>query len=162
MDMDPKKLPRRALIDTGVLIRALDKSMTDKDVPACRDFWEAMLNHDRRILISAPTMAEFLRKPRPVTDLPREKQVEFLAFDVPTALILGQQFPSDVLKKLTSDGTTVTHLKYDAMIVACGLRWKADCLVHLDSDFEKLCHAVKIDAKKPELFRASQLDLPHV
>jgi hypothetical protein len=60
--MDSKKLPRRALVDSGIVTRAMGDLPSDADTGVCKSFYEAMLTHNREILIAAPTIAEVMRK----------------------------------------------------------------------------------------------------
>jgi len=45
---------RVALIDTGVLTRAIGDLSPDADTSVCRSFYDAMLDNARLILIAAP------------------------------------------------------------------------------------------------------------
>src|SRR5258705_8150032 len=113
MVMDPRKLPSRALIDTGVLTRALDDLLPDAKASVCKEFYNAMLSQGHEILIAAPTIAEIIRKDGNRT-VPRTRQIEVVAFDDVAAEILGRRLPMDVLKEIRDRrGVTLTHLKYD-------------------------------------------------
>jgi predicted nuclease of predicted toxin-antitoxin system len=70
--------------------------------------------------------------------VPRTTGIEVVAFDQLAAEILGRRFPMAVLKEIMRSGTTMSHFKYDAMIVACAVRYSAECIVALDDDFAPL------------------------
>ena len=132
MTMDPAKLPSRALIDSGLLTRAIGGFATDRFTADCVDFWQAMLARNHDILIAAPSVAEVIRADGK-RSIPRSPQIEVVAFDQVAAELLGRQFPISVLKQLNRPGTSLTHLKYDALIVACAVRYNADCIVSIDT-----------------------------
>lgn len=158
--MDPSKLPGRALIDTGLLTRAMGDLPPDEFTPNCKDFYEAMLANGRDLLIAAPTVAEIIRKDGK-RQIPRTARIEVVAFDAVAAEILGRRMPMDVLKTIRDQlGTDLTHLKYDALIVACAARYKADCIVALDGHFPPLAATVDIDCFPPSHYLAKQLSLP--
>jgi predicted nucleic acid-binding protein len=149
--MDPNKLPRVALIDTGVLTRAIGDLAPDADTSACRGFYDAMLDNARLILIAAPSIAEVIRKDGKRT-VPRTSGIEVVAFDQVAAELLGRRFPMAVLKELVRAGTTMTYFKYDAMIVACAMRYSAECIVALDDDFATLGAHVGMPVYHPSHF----------
>lgn len=150
--MDPRKLPRRSLIDTGVLTRAIGDLPPDPFTADCRDFWKAMLTADRELLIAAPSLAEVIRLDGK-RSIPRAPQIEVIAFDQAAAELLGRSFPISVLKQHNHAGTTLTHLKYDALIVASAARYNADSVVALDPDIFKLVEYVGLTAHRPGDFR---------
>jgi hypothetical protein len=80
VEIDPTKLPQRALVDTGVVIRALGERPDDLRSPTCEAFWNAMLENGREILIAAPSLAEVMRQ-EGKDSFPRRKGVEVVAFD---------------------------------------------------------------------------------
>jgi len=156
--MDPSKLPGRALIDSGVLTRALGDLPSDSDTPACRDFWQAMLAAERDILIAAPSVAEVIRL-NGTRSVPRSPQIEVVAFDQVAAEILGRRFPMAVLKQLKHAGTTLTHFKYDALIVACAVRHNADCIVALDPDIFILAQHTGLPSYQPSHYRTAPVPM---
>lgn len=160
--MDSRRLPGRALVDTGLVIRALGDLAHDAATPVCKEFYGAMLDGGNEMLIAAPTIAEIMRKDGK-RSVPRVRGIEVVAFDDVAARILGGSFPADVLKQLavTIGGTTTqTYLKYDALIVACAVRHNAECIVALDGDIHKLGAIVGIDVRPPTHFLAPQAELP--
>lgn len=148
MAVDTKKLPARALVDTGLVMRAMGDLPADADTPICREFWNAMLAGERELLIAAPTVAEIMRKDGK-RDVPRTLSIEVVAFDDVAAAIVGKRFPVDVLKHLNIGSSSLTHLKYDALIVGCAIRHRAECIVALDGDIHKLAAAVELPAFYP-------------
>ncbi len=159
--MDSKKLPGRALVDTGLLTRAIGGLPADAQTALCREFYEQMLAEGRDVLIAAPTIAEIMRLDGKRT-VPRVRNVEVVGFDEQAATLLGAAFPMSVLKKLAAaigKTTTQTYLKYDAMIVACAMRHGAQCIVALDSDIHELGKEVGIDVYRPDHFLAPQVSL---
>jgi hypothetical protein len=119
--MDSRKLPGRALVDSGVVTRSMGDLAPDDATEVCKGFYEAMLAFGREILIAAPTIAEVMRKDG-LRALPRTNGIEVVAFDDQAALVLGKTFPMDVIKSLNHSGTSRSYLLYDALIVACGIR----------------------------------------
>jgi predicted nucleic acid-binding protein len=89
--MDPKLLPDRCLIDTGVLIRAL-RQQQDANTVDCAAFVEAMVMAEKTVLIAAPTLAEVLRS-KPETTVPATRHVVVVPFDRRTAELLGEKMP---------------------------------------------------------------------
>ncbi len=159
--MDVSLLPKRALVDTGVLIRALGERPEDPWSADCQDFVKAMVVHQRDILVSAPSIAELLRG-NPSTPLPTTKHVIVVSFDDRAARVLGTTFPQDVLKKVSGTSTgPLSYFKYDALIAACAIRHRADVLVTLDARMKaQLPAGLKVVA--PDSFRTKQLPLPSV
>lgn len=153
-EVDPARLPSKYLVDTGVLIRALGQ-FSDEDAEVCQKFFDAMIEHRRRMLVAAPTLAEMLRgKPAP---LPRTRSVVVVAFDSEAAQILGLEMPVSVLKaQAKSDGLTHTYMKFDAMIVACAKRWEAECIVALDGDHVRMASSVDMEVRHPKDFLERQ------
>ncbi|MFP2906144.1 type II toxin-antitoxin system VapC family toxin [Pyxidicoccus sp. 3LFB2] len=153
--MDHKLLPRSALIDTGVFIRAL-RERQDKETPDCVDFVEAMLNQHCELIIAAPTLAEILRFKKGQQP-PTMHGITVGAFDDEAARILGQKFPEDTLVEFRQKtGNPLHYYKYDALIVACAMRWEVECIVAIDGDIFRLGKENKLRVERPEAFRAKQ------
>jgi predicted nucleic acid-binding protein len=153
--MDSRKLPGRALVDSGVVTRSMGDLAPDDATEVCKGFYEAMLAFGREILIAAPTIAEVMRKDG-LRALPRTNGIEVVAFDDQAALVLGKTFPMDVIKSLNHSGTSRSYLLYDALIVACGIRHGAECVVTLDPDIFRLCAAVGFSCRAPSDFLTRQ------
>jgi predicted nucleic acid-binding protein len=158
--MDSRRLPGRALVDSGLVTRAMGDLPPDAETPMCKEFYEAMLSHGRELLIAAPTIAEVMRQDGK-RSIPRVLGIEVVSFDDQAAQILGRMFPANVLKSLNHGDTTLTHLKYDALIMACAVRHNADCVVAIDDDFVVLGKAVGMPVYRPNHFayvRAAPLE----
>lgn len=160
-EIDPDKLPTRALLDSSVLIPALGDRPKEPEAPACRALLRALIEHGKEVVIAAPSLAEFMRgkdRDRP----PLLRNVLVLPFDSKAALRLGQDFPHDVLKTHVDKnaGTSIDYYRYDAMIVAVGLRWNAKMLVSLDRRQVELARSVGMRVAGPGEFNRAQLPLP--
>ncbi|MCA3014815.1 MAG: type II toxin-antitoxin system VapC family toxin [Myxococcaceae bacterium] len=156
--MDPKLLPKRALIDTGVFIRALGEHPNDPRSADCKDFVDAMVAQGNDVLVAAPSLAEMIRG-LPVPQPPSTGAIIIVAFDDQAAVVLGMNFPVSALKKLATDtGKSITYLKYDALIGACAVRHKADFLITIDGGFSaQVPKSLKVAA--PSDFRTKQMTL---
>lgn len=136
--IDSDKLPRRLLFDTGVLLRALRHKPGDPRSPLCQALLDAVLKaRTTKLLIAAPSITEITRgtsdpgaEPR---EVPRERHVVVVPFDQTAAVLLGHELPYHMLQTLNVEGYSASFLKYDALIVGCALRWKADAIVSLDT-----------------------------
>ena len=158
-EVDQNTLPQRALLDTNIVILALGDRPTDPRAPACRAFWEMMIECGRDMLIAAPTLAEIVRySGKPV---PRRKGVEVVAFDSMAAQLLGKHFPQRFIEtEANAAAAPKAHVKYDALIASCALRHKAGVLVSYDANLGRLVLAAGLGCKKPEDFRKQQLTIP--
>ena len=159
--IDFTALPGRALVDSGVVMRAMGDFPEDSRSAACKAFYEAMLLNNREILIAAPTVTEVMRKDGK-RQIPRTRLIEIVAFDQPAAELLGKVLQQDVLKEVgAATGLSLTHLKYDAMIVACAARYNAECIGSIDGGFEKLAarFEIPIPVYGPSHYLASQTTL---
>jgi predicted nucleic acid-binding protein len=158
--MNPE-LPKRVLVDTGVLLRWL-KPKFDSKASACAELVDALLHANRDVLIAAPTIAEILRFGGG-SDVPHRRGLIVVPFDDVAARVLGRSVPIDVLDQLkASTGVSKTMLKYDAMIVACAVRHRAEVVVSLDSDCVSLGQKFPIRVTSPVTLLDPQPLLPHV
>lgn len=124
------------MLDTNILGFVHGPSTGRVEEAPSRELWEALVNHKRDILIAAPTLGECLRGGHKV---PLVHGVEVISFDRPAAVLLGTGLPMSVLRKVKNDGgPPLSHLKFDALIIACALRGQADILVSYDPDMPKL------------------------
>lgn len=156
--IDEKKLPARALFDTGVVIRGI-LQRKDSDTETCKNLWTAMLQAKCDILIAAPTVAEMVRGHR--NGPPEDPLVEVVAFDEDAAYRLGTRLPEQVLEDLReSTGSAEHYIKYDAMIVACAIRHGADCIVTLDKGMIAIAKKAGMIARLPSYFHSDQQSLP--
>ncbi len=158
--VDTDRLPQRVLADSTIFVSAyLRRDEFTEDSAA---FLEAMEQQDRTVLIAAPTIAELLRG-EPSMPPPRRKAFEMVAFDDVAAMILGKDFPTHVLvAKKDSLQRAYNYIKYDAMIVACAKRGRADCIVSTDSGVSALAAAIGLPCYGPRYFRTPQLRLPNI
>ena len=156
--IDPTKLPDVALVDTGVLIRALGQRSDDPRAPVCVAFWEEMLRKGNTILIAAPTVTEVTRSldypPLPVPSVPN---VIVVAFDREAAVMLAKKFPEQVIRNLAGK-IPIDYIRYDALIAACAIRYKAT-LVTLDGSLTKLSEKGDIPHASVSDYKRRQLSL---
>lgn len=163
IEIDPGKLPQRALLDTGVVIRALGDRPGDTSSQACEAFWSAMLENDRQIVIASPTIAEMIRQDGGKRGIPRRRGVEVVAFDDRAAELLGLALPFAVLQAtIKATGLPKDYIKYDALIAACAKRYRATHIIALDGDYTGLAAKLALLCKKPEDFAKPQGVLPGV
>jgi predicted nucleic acid-binding protein len=148
--IDESKLPLRAAFDTSVLVAS--RKDAEANYAVCKAIWESMLKGGRYILIPAPALAEFVRNPDSKPP-PRVDRVEIVAFDELAAIRMGT-FPP-VAVTATPDYPKAV-LKFDAMIVACAIRHRADALISLDEKQRKLAVALGLRAVEPNELKAAQ------
>jgi len=162
IEIDRSLLPNSAMLDSSVLIPALGKRARSTDDPASAALFDAMLAERHQILVSTPTVAEMLRR-APVSPLPRTRLVRVVPFDLAAAEVLGQRFPPSVLTKVRDHtGSTLHYIKYDAMIVACAVRHRADVLITTDAKQRKLASSVGLRCAAPSEFATKQLALKQI
>jgi predicted nucleic acid-binding protein len=141
---DVKRLPQRALCDSGFWIRALGDRPDDKRSPEAIAFFEEMKRHGRELLMATPTLAE-LRRGNQKLSVPSTPSVVVVAFDRLAAEVLGTRFNASVIKQqMSKTGYKKAYLQFDALIVACALRHNADCIVSFDNE-------IGADIEGPEL-----------
>lgn len=133
--VDVGRLPSRVMLDTNVLSFVHGPSTGRVEEGPSKELWLALVAHKRGILIAAPTLGETIRAGQKV---PLVSGTEVISFDRRAATLLGG-LPMSVLKTVqVATGVSLTHLKYDALIIACAVRGTADMLVTYDSDMAKL------------------------
>jgi predicted nucleic acid-binding protein len=159
--IDPSLLPQVALFDTGVVIRAQGDRPNEPESQTCVELWKTMLDTGREILIAAPTIAEILRFGGGQS-VPRTRGIRVVSFDEPAARVLAQRFPANVIKTAAQNANVVgAHIKYDALILACGIRHQAEILVTCEREvFPRLARSVGFPAEHPSHFHAAQAMLP--
>jgi predicted nucleic acid-binding protein len=157
--IDVTKLPNVALFDTGVLIRALGDT-PGGDAETCRALWDAMVEHDRKILVAAPSLTEMLRDDsRNRSDHPMVRGLEVVAYDQAAATLLGEKLPWSRIQDIRADERRDV-VPYDAMIVACAARWRADVLVSCDERrMVRIAEQLGIRWAHPREFLAEQAEL---
>lgn len=161
-EIDAARLPKSALLDTTVLIRALGDRPNDPQAPLCRELFETMIANKLDVLIAAPTLAEIYRGGGSGKPPPQLAQFCIVSFDDEAARILGTRFPQlSLVNFQKSTGDPLSYYKYDALIVACAVRHRADVLVSLDSQMRTLATSVQLRAVAPDEYRYKQgsLDL---
>ncbi len=123
--IDPALLPSRPLLDSGVVIRALEhespKFVGDPRTQACRELWVELLRSSSDVLIAAPSLTEYLIGPDP-KPFPRTKRVIVVSFDERAASQLAHWAGREVLVDTAKTGAPRDYIRYDAMIVACAKR----------------------------------------
>lgn len=87
-EMDPELIPSRSMIDSGILMRALEHKIDDR-TPICREFWICALNNGKKLYIATPTIAEVNIHPN-MPELPNTPLVEIVPFDIIAAKDLAQ------------------------------------------------------------------------
>ncbi len=150
---DIKQLPQRALCDTGFWIRALGERPNDVRSPDAIALFEEMRIHGREMLMAAPSLAELIRGNKDFK-LPNTLSVIVVPFDRLAAEELGRKFSSQVIKQQKiSTGHEKAFIQYDAMIVACAIRHRADCIISLDGNVFQDADGLEIPIRKPMHFK---------
>ena len=140
-------LPGRALFDTTALIPALGGRVRTDEDRASRELFNAMIGEPGQVvLIASPSLAELCRGD-PNVPIPRTEAVRVVALDRLAAYMLGTKFPPHVLTQYAEGKKgKKPYIKYDAMIVACAMRWKADKIISRDDDVRKLARHAGIES----------------
>lgn len=155
--IDPDQLPEYALIDTGVLIRALGDHPSDPRSQSCRDFFDAMVANRRQMAVAAPSLAEMLRG-NPSAP-PHVAGVRVLPFDYVSAVACGRQFPREVVEQeADKSGESKGYTKFDLQIVACAMAHRVPYLVSLDPHQCRRAEECHLKTAQPSDFYAKQLD----
>jgi predicted nucleic acid-binding protein len=150
---DIKRIPQRALCDTGFWIRALGDRPDDPRSPDALAFFEEMTSRGRELLMATPTLAE-LRRGNPKIAMPSTPSVIVVAFDRLAAETLGERFKASVIKQQRlKTGYEKAYLQYDAMIIACAIRHEADCIVSFDNGVSDDIEDVGIPVHNVRSFR---------
>jgi hypothetical protein len=66
------------------------------------------------------------------------------------------------VQRAGTPGTTLSYYKYDALIVACAIRYKVEAFITTDPGQSKLALLAGLNVKTPETFQSLQLSLPTV
>jgi predicted nucleic acid-binding protein len=161
--IDRTLLPREALFDTGVFMRAIGER-TDERSTICENLFSAMIDAGARVYVAAPSIGEIIRhKGKPI---PRHPAVEPLAFDEQCARVMGDKLPMDILIEVRDSAApplVLNYVKYDALIVATASRWSVAPLVTLDKrGMTRLAGIAGVLVKSPFDYRAKQPHLPAV
>lgn len=163
--IDLKKLDeaKRALIDTNVLIYALDGGTKHPDHKLARALVDALAEKKIRILVAAPSFAEFgIRESG--KSLPVGGIIEIVPFDHDAARYLAERLPISALKQLgyaPEGAPNAKHcLKYDSMIVACAGRHLAPCIISTDEEhIPKIAAQAGVRCLTPKYFEQAQQSL---
>jgi hypothetical protein len=151
-----EKIPPRALVDSGVFMRALEpenKRWKDKQTThESRRFWLAALTspkvHDA-VLVSALTLLEFQLGDNAAM-APTVFGVEYVGFDDLVADDMSRWcHPRKIETVRTATGESRNLVKYDALIVACARAHRAQCIVTLDDDVMRLADLAGVPARRP-------------
>ena len=161
--IDPLKLPSVCVVDTGVLLLALNQRAHRADSAICRALWKALLTPERlrngaRVLLPAPAIAELVRGTSK-QDPPKVAGVFVAPFTARTARFLGQYLSTSLIETVVGE----THLprayvKYDALIAATAIAADAT-LIALDGWFHRHSSTWPIKVKTPYDFTREQLNL---
>lgn len=151
-----ENLPSSALLDSSVVIAAFSsRPCEDKDFSL--SFITDMLSENRPVLIAAPTLAEMNAGVPPT---PLVRGIRVVAFDRQAAVMLAEKMPNELIKATRdSECGPLKYFKYDALIVACGLRWDAGCLVTRDDPQRKRSERAGLKAHHPKDFAKKQTEI---
>lgn len=147
------------MFDTTVLVAASGGRTRPDQEGACRPLFDAIVSTGRTVLVATPTFAEFLRKER-ARAIPHLAHIEVVPFDRLAAQLLAEKFPKEVLTRYRDESDKkappIDYIKYDAMIVACGVRHRADVFVSLDTDQRKMASKVGLSVAWPRDYMGRQ------
>ena len=157
--IDPARLPLRPLLDSGVFLRWLGERPGDPQTPLCRELVQTLIDEGRDILVAAPTISEVLRG-WTGDEPPSTAEMRVVAFDNRAAHMLAARLPLAVaLEHRRASGEVGAVIKYDAMIIACAIRWEASCVISLDAGFRTLAGRAMLAAHHPSEFEQAQQEL---
>lgn len=157
----PVALPERIMLDSGVVIRALEYSnparKDDERVTDCRDLWVRALR-ECRVLMPPFVVLEVLGGDGAAPRFPVVRSVEHVAFSYQAAELMAAWAAPDVQKRLARETKTVRRVvTYDALIVGTAQFYRADVLVTLDDDVKALAKLARVPVAEPkDLLRGTQ------
>lgn len=157
-------LPERIMLDSGVVIRALEHANPartgDARVPDCRELWVRALR-ECRVLMPPFVVLEVLAGDGAAPQFPIVRTVEHVAFSYQAAELMAGWAAPDVQKRLAKETKTARRVvKYDALIVGTAQFHRADVLVTLDDDVKALAKLARVPVAEPkDLLRGTQGDL---
>lgn len=160
-----RKLPARIMLDSGVVLRALDhESPTrkkDPHVKECRELWSRALQ-ECRVLIPPFVVLELLAGQRGATAFPVVRAIEHVAFSYQVAeQMAAWATPSASAETAKATSTSRRVVGYDALIVGTAKFHGADVLVTLDDAVVALATAAGMNVARPrELLSWQQQSLP--
>ena len=156
--MDATKFEERMLLDTSVMILALEYDnparVDDPHLKDCRELWVDLLaSSDTTVYIASLTLLEFLRFPN-ATQPPPAKKVVYAGFDYRTAIDTSKWATTANLKDIRDgQGTTRRVVSYDALIVGTARAYNVDCIVTLDAGVHSLANKAGLTSREPAYFR---------
>jgi predicted nucleic acid-binding protein len=162
--IDPDLLPFRALIDTGVALRAFFSEepdfAADPRTPSCVAFVRAMSTSGRTCVMATITMAEALRYDGE-RQFPRYRGFEIGAFDDVAARAFGEKLSDAGLKQVQAEtGGKRRTVSIDALIVATAVRYRVECIVSLDeNDMPKVAELAGLPTRAPAHYFGRQTKL---
>jgi len=152
-----ESLPFSAILDSSVVIAAFGGRF-EENSRICAEFVSKMRAERRRLWIAAPTLAEINARPFPT---PIVEGIAVVSFDRPAALILAEKMPHECVRQFRDEGgAPMSYYKFDSLIVACGLRCKAECLVSLDERQRHRSERAGLKAFHPSELADRQRSLP--
>jgi hypothetical protein len=150
------------LLDSGVLILALGRAKKDPGSALSMALFDALVKAKKEILVAAPSLAELEAGPDGAK-LPRNHLIEVVPFDRDAAEELARSLPPSVLKEFIGAGGQPGRrgfFKYDALIVACAKRHRANCIVSTDeNDLPKLAAKAGVKCIAPKDLEHEQRSL---
>lgn len=157
-------LPERIMLDSGVLIRALEYNnpsrKSDVRVGDCRALWVRALR-ECRVLMPPFVVLEVLAGDSAAPQFPVVRSVEHVAFSYQAAEQMAQWTKPSALKRLARDTKSTRRIVgYDALIVGTAQFHRVDMLVTLDQDVKALAKLARVPFAEPgDLLRGTQGDL---
>lgn len=160
---ETKALPERIMLDSGVLIRALEHdNASRRDDPRifdCRELWMRALR-EARVLLPPFVVLEVLGghdgegPPIPVV-----RAIEHVAFSYQAAEQMARKAAGDA-KRRAPKGKKRGAVRHDALIVGTAAFHKADVLVTLDDEVKALAKLARVPVAEPkDLLRGTQRSL---
>jgi predicted nucleic acid-binding protein len=160
-----RQFPARMMLDSGVIIRALDyKNPSRKQDPwvrDCRAIWERALS-ESIVLMPPLVLLELMSGEGAPPEFPNVGAIEHVGFSYQVAEQMAKWAKPKAGKKVAKEtNTTRRVVQYDMLIVGTAAFYKADMLVTLDEDVKKLAKLAKVRAEDPKVvLRGTQTELP--
>ena len=150
----PAALPARIMLDSGVVIRALEYANParagDARVSDCRTLWVRALK-ECRVLMPPFVVLEVLGGDGAPPQFPIARAVEHVAFSYQAAELMARWSTPDMKKRLARETKTARRVvTYDALIVGTAQFHQADVLVTLDDDVKALAKLARVHVAEPK------------
>jgi predicted nucleic acid-binding protein len=158
-DFDEGALPQKALVDTGVLFRALGDRPADPRSPVSVAFMQAMLKFRRKIIVSTISFGEVLRGRPLKSQPPAVTGIELIAYDTRAAMELAQ-FPATQIREVVKGRDDRRLLLQDSMILASAIRHNVRVVVTFDGGLVALAQTQNLVAGPPDMFLGKQTSIP--